>query len=131
MTDHTLCARILRAMTDRNGTGDDKLWWRIGPDGELRFTVDVSDRFAWGTADCEDVPDLDAVAALEAAREDLCAASPDKDATDYTAALYTARRRQERPQGAVYAHMPSDAVRALFDACGPARDVTLTNPVQR
>ena len=102
----------------------DDLWWSVGKDGELHFFIKCSDVFAWGTADAERVI-AETVECLAAAYEDAQGASLD-DGAAYGGALYVARQRQMRPQGAAYPKEP--AVAALFDVCGPEREVGLGNP---
>lgn len=98
----------------------EELLWRV-EGRDVRFAVDVSDVFAWGCADAEDItpPRL---ATLEQAYTDLDAVG----GTRHTAELYAARIRGMRPQGAPY---PTEAAaQALFDACGPERPIGPGNP---
>lgn len=98
------------------------LWYS---DGErITISVDVSDVFAWGGADCEDVTP-ERLPVLAQAMADLKAIHPHDDM--YTVDLYAARIRGERPQGAAYPKERA-ATQALFDACGPEREVGLGNP---
>ncbi len=54
--------------------------------------------------------------------------SSERDTTMHCVAnLFCARVRQLRPQGAMYRFLPS-ATWALFDACGPVREVNRLNP---
>lgn len=96
------------------------LLWHDSPDGS-RFAANVSDVFAWGCADAEDITP-DTVDALEQAHADCRAAG----AEEYTVDLYAARRRGMKPQGAAYPEKPE--AQALFDACGPERQVGFGNP---
>jgi hypothetical protein len=73
--------------------GDDCSWLIWTEDrGELRFAVNCSDTFAWGTADCEDVAehDLDAMAQ----------AKLDSHVDPYWPTLWVARKRKMRPMRA-------------------------------
>jgi hypothetical protein len=111
------------ALAAKADLGGDLLW-RL-EDGRVHLAVDVSDVFAWGGADAEELSP-DRVLLLERAYADLSAISG--AAAAYTVDLFAARLRGMRPQGAAY---PSDAeARALFDACGPERELGLGNPRQ-
>lgn len=104
---------------------DGGLLWRVD-DGQLHLLANVSDVFAWGGADCEPITP-DTLPALEQAYADLKAI----DADEYTAELYAARQRRERPQGAAYPdskHKSWRQISALYDACGPERPLGLGNP---
>ncbi|MEU8968107.1 hypothetical protein AB0D11_02330 [Streptomyces monashensis] len=104
---------------------DGGLFWRVD-DGKLSLYANVSDVFAWGGADAEPITP-DTLPALEKAFTDLKAI----DADLYTAELYAARQRGERPQGAAYPddkHQAWRQISALFDACGPERPLGLGNP---
>lgn len=102
-----------------------ELLWRI-VDGQPEFSADVSDVFAWGGADCEDVTP-DTMPVLEQAFVELKALG----AEEFIADLYAARLRKMRPQGAAYpsgTHKAWREVSALYDACGPERELGLGNP---
>ena len=107
----------------------ESLWWRGSDenavDGELQFYVTCNDFFWWGTADCERITqdDLDA---LEQAFDDAGAVGCREDGPE----LWVARKRGMKPQGAAYKYIP-EAMRPLFDACGPSRESSITNPVGR
>ncbi|MFC1420768.1 hypothetical protein [Streptacidiphilus cavernicola] len=114
---------FLRAAVDlirRADVSSDEILF--GLDGQqIRIAVNVSDVFAWGCADAEDITP-ERLPILEQAWLDCRAV----DADEWTAELYAARVRGMRPQGAAY---PKEAaVAALFDACGPEREVGLGNP---
>jgi len=106
------------------------LWWNVK--GEL--FANCSDTFWWGTADVEEITP-ERLPVLERAYADLIAISD--LATEELAELYAARVRGLRPQGAAYPKAAPDSphwdevqqIIALFDACGPEREVDLTNPV--
>jgi hypothetical protein len=87
----------------------------------ISIAVNVSDVFAWGCADAEDITP-ERLPILERAWRDCEAA----DGGEWIAELYAARVRGMRPQGASYPS--SAAVAALFDACGPERPTGLGNP---
>ncbi|HEY3477936.1 MAG TPA: hypothetical protein VGL02_03470 [Streptomyces sp.] len=104
---------------------DGGLFWRVD-DGQLRLFANISDVFAWGCADLEAITP-EALPALEQAYDDLKAL----DGEGFTAELYAARQRGERPQGAAYPRTTDTAWReisALLDACGPERELGLGNP---
>jgi len=98
---------------------DTLLWWP--KDGGLALWANVSDVFAWGSADAEEIT-LERLPVLRQAFTDLKAVN----ATSWIAELYAARIRSMRPQGAAY---PKEAaLQALFDACGPERTTDMLNP---
>lgn len=97
-----------------------ELLWRFEGD-HVEFSANVSDVFAWGSADLEDITP-DTLPALEQAYADLRAIC----AVEHTAELFAARVRRMRPQGAAYPTvLPAQR---LFDACGPERLTGLGNP---
>ena len=107
----------------------ESLWWRGESgehvnEGELSFYVNCNDFFAWGTADCERITLPDDLDALEEAFADAEAVG----AREEGPTLFAARKRGRRPQGAAYRHLPAE-VKPLYDACGPHRESSLTNPV--
>lgn len=91
-------------------------------DGQrISVAVNVSDVFAWGGADAEDITP-EQLPVLEQAWLDCKSV----DADEWTVELYAAWVRGMRPQGAAY---PKEAaIAALFDACGPERPIGLGNP---
>jgi hypothetical protein len=91
---------------------------------QIHAAVNVSDVFAWGCADAEDVTP-ETLPLLEQACLDLRAIG--RSEVVYTADLYAARVRGMRPQGAAYPKERA-ATQALFDACGPEREIGLGNP---
>lgn len=114
---------FLRATVDlirRADLGGDEIL--LGLRGQqISIAVNVSDVFAWGGADAEDITP-ERLPVLEQAWLDCKAV----DAEEWTVELYAARVRGMRPQGAAY---PKEAdIAALFDACGPQREVGLGNP---
>lgn len=90
----------------------------------LTVSVDVSDVFAWGGSDAEDLTP-ERLPLLAQAVADLRAIHPSDDM--YAVDLYAARLRGMRPQGAAYPKERA-ATQALFDACGPERPTGLGNP---
>ena len=117
--------RVLELFSLSHADAYGDLFWRVD-DGQVRLFANVSDVFAWGGSDCEPITS-ESLPALEQAYTDLKAV----EAEEFTAELYTARQRGMRPQGAAY---PSDTheswrkVSALYDACGPERELGLGNP---
>lgn len=98
----------------------DELGWTVTPD-DIELWANVSDVFAWGGGDAEDIiPER--LPILEQAFTDLKAVG----ATECLAELYAARVRGMRPRGAAYPRKA--AAQALFDACGPERPLGLLNP---
>jgi hypothetical protein len=96
--------------------------WYVDDSGEPRVSLNVNDVFWWGCADSEDVE----VSDLPLFNE--CAASCEAAGDRYVAgALYAARKRGERPQGAFYSYIKPSAWH-LFDAVGPEREVGYGNP---
>lgn len=102
----------------------DEVWWRC--DGEyapVTFFINCNDFFWWGTGDSERLTPEN-IAVLKQAYVDCIAAGDKRGA--WAGLLFCARVRQLRPQGCCY---PKEkAIAALFDACGPKRDVDLGNP---
>lgn len=122
---HAFVIRVLELFSLSHADAYGDLLWRVD-NAEVQLFANVSDVFAWGGADCEPITP-DTLPALEQAYMDLKALG----AEEFTAELYAARQRKQRPQGAAY---PSDAyeswrrVAALYDACGPERPLGLGNP---
>src|SRR4051812_1287044 len=117
--------RVLELFSLSHADAYGDLFWRVD-DGEVRLFANVSDVFAWAGSDCEPIPP-DTLPALEQAYTDLKAI----EAEEFTAELYTARQRGQRPQGAAYPSGTHEAwrkVSALYDACGPERELGLGNP---
>ena len=96
----------------------DDFWWKFDP--ELKFFIRCNDVFAWGYSDVEGIETEKDLADLNQAYE---------DSRLFGAELYAARRRGMRPQGAFYYHFDEDLA-ALFDACGPYREVGFGNPYE-
>lgn len=118
--------RVLEIFSLSHADAYDDLLWRVD-DGQIHLSANVSDVFAWGAADAEEITP-ERLPDLERTYADLKAI----DSQDYTAALYAARIRHMRPQGAAYPGRKLNdhwrEVVALFDACGPRREVGLGNP---
>lgn len=100
------------------------------------FGVLVNDVFWWGTGDVEEVPPtalnelVDAFAVVvDWSRGASATELREVDVIAVADALYAARRRGLRPQGAYYSFVPR-ALRPTFDACGAPRDVDVTNPCE-
>lgn len=119
-----------------------KRWitWRC--DGEcapVTFFVERNDLFYWGCADGEELT-ADNLRVLKQSGDDLYAISQEVAGDDEVSAaveraglmcavpaLFCARVRRMRPQGAYYSFVPERAW-PLFDACGPEREVGVGNP---
>jgi hypothetical protein len=114
------------SMSHADSYGD--VFWRV--DGfELKLYANVSDVFAWGGSDCEEIT-RETLPELERAYSDLKAVGGES----FTAELYAARVRRMRPQGIAYPRADDEAapaVAALLDACGPERTVDQGNPKER
>ncbi|MER6492651.1 hypothetical protein [Streptomyces griseorubiginosus] len=122
-TETPFVTRVLEIFAAADAHGE--LLWHIA-DGQPQFSANVSDVFAWGGADCEPITP-ETLPVLEQALADLRAIG----AEDFVADLYAARLRQMRPQGAAYpsgTHKAWREVSALYDACGPERELGLGNP---
>jgi hypothetical protein len=118
MTDDFVL-RVLKAFEFDN---TDSLWWRFDGD-KVRLFAQCSDFFEWGTADLEEILPED-VDLLEQCVKDVI----ELDRTNmYAGELFAARKRKQRPQGACYKNLP-ESLWPLFDACGPERERSLTNP---
>ena len=72
--------------------------WVIWDDQLIHFSIICNDVFFWGCADCEDIATDDDIALLDKCFEDT---------EMHGEALYCARRRKERPQGAFYKYLNS------------------------
>lgn len=103
----------------------DEVWWHTtGGTVAPTLVVKCSDIFAWGCADCEPITPEN-IHYLEAAIRE-CLALPGFAGVGYIGQLFCAKARGLRPQGAAYPKAPE--VAALFDACGPKREVNFGNP---
>lgn len=85
----------------------------------------VSDVFAWGSADLEEItPD-----AIDVLRQAFEALKPyGLEGLSELPVLYAARVRGMRPQGAYFDYVTIPEVRQLLMDCGPQRDVSMLNP---
>ncbi|MFD5814377.1 hypothetical protein [Streptomyces sp. NPDC127038] len=123
--DPAFVTRVLEIFSMSHADAYDDLLWRVD-NGTVHLNANVSDVFAWGGADCEPITP-DTLPVLEQAYADLKALG----AEGFTAELYAARQRSQRPQGAAYPDARDPAwreVSALYDACGPERELGLGNP---
>lgn len=113
---------------------NDFLMWYIDPTSDednLILSMNCNDCFYWGTSDDEEItPETFDV--LKQSIEDIKAID-DELGMLYVNCLYAARVRGMRPQGAAYP-VNEDAIPnckeiwKLFDACGPEREESITNP---
>lgn len=90
-------------------------------DSNLEFSVLCSDFFYWGCADMEDIETEEDIDLLERCFQDTLS---------FGGYLYCARKREMRPQGAYYKHLPKN-IWHLFDECGPERPTDIGNPKER
>lgn len=95
-------------------------WWNC----DLHFFINCNDIFAWGCADAEAVSEADLPALTECVNDCKAVGCCEDDAM----LLFISRKREMRPQGAVYKHLCTPSY-ALFNACGPHRESCLGNPI--
>lgn len=109
------CQRVLDAVAFDDC---DMIWWRTDSEyAPITFFVNCNDLFAWATADAEDVTPEN-IHLLEQSIKDVRAID---DCSQMAGSLFCCRARKLRPQGAAY---PKDErLWALFDECGPDRDI--------
>jgi hypothetical protein len=107
-------------------------WWAdYTAADEVKCTLNCNDVFFWGCADSEAVEPAD-LPLLREAHGQLEALPPEDGQkhhgyTAYAEVLYCAKKRQMRPQGALYETLPK-ATWPLFNACGPHRPAEFGNP---
>lgn len=106
----------------------ESIWWRTdGKCAPVTYFVGCNDLFWWGSADAEELTP-ERLPILQAALN-ACGEATSEDESigwKWGTALFCARVRGERPQGAAY---PNDRrLWPLFDACGPERPKQLGNP---
>ena len=102
------------------------LGWETTP--TLAFYVRCNDVFVWGGADVEAITPAD-LPDLHAAWRDCRVA--DDEGSAYWPELWVARKRHQRPQGAILHNLQASGDRALplFLTAGPPRPVGPGNPV--
>ncbi len=103
--------RILSLIAEYDINGE--IFWST----DFEFFVNCNDVFFWGCADAEPIS-AETLDDLEKALKET-----ELDGCN----LYCARRREMRPQGALYKYLEKKNW-PLFDACGPKRDVGFGNP---
>ena len=114
---------IKRILSAFSGEAYDLLMWREKPDGTFEFSANVSDVFYWGTADAEDITPEN-LEVLEEAKADIMAI--DSWQMSELAALFAARVRNLRPQGAMSKYYEPEIL-PLFEAL-PERERDIFNP---
>lgn len=127
--------RVMRVFDGFDGPSTDSIWWRTDEEyAPFTIFVNCNDVFMWGCADCEPLTPAN-IGEMERAVADCIAATRGKSywgergTSVFAPMLFCARVRGMRPQGAAYPEGGDHAgVRALFDACGPERDVGVGNP---
>lgn len=87
----------------------------------VEFFVFCSDAFYWGTADLEPIISENDIDLLEKSFE---------EGGDDGALLYCCRKRECRPQNAMYEYIDKDKW-PLFDQTGPQREIDTFNPKER
>ena len=110
LTDSSI-KRLLRLISENEEW--ESLFWHT----DLNFLMNCNDMFYWGCADAEDI--------TNESLDELARAFQDSE--DHGAALYCARQRGMRPQGAFYSYVDESDWR-LFHACGPHRETGPGNP---
>lgn len=93
----------------------------------LDFFALCNDVFYWGCADMEMFTSQEDVDLYECTIKDC--KNLYSLGESHAVSLYVARKRKMRPQGAVYCHI-NPALHALFDACGPEREINAGNPIK-
>lgn len=112
MSDEKLFIKIMKVMADADMCND--VFW----DCSLSVHVNCNDVFGWGCADAETIENEEDLAIFVQAA---------KDSEAYCDALYCARKRGMRPQGA-YIKLAPDDIKNLFKDCGPERRIDILNP---
>ena len=124
ISDPEIYTEVFRIFSHGDAAAREDLLWRVSDDGAFRFAVLCNDVFMWGSADAEEINTPEDVALLRQTYDDCHAIDP------YNwiwSMLYCARKRQMRPQGAMYKHVDDQFVE-FFSACGPERETGLGNP---
>lgn len=103
-------------------------------DYTVDFYANCSDLFYWATSDAEQITEAN-FEILRQSYQDLKSITSDHKffECDWFGALFCARVRNMRPQGAFYKHIP-EVFRQLFDEAGPEREVDMSpfgNPMSR
>lgn len=123
--DLSFVTRVLEIFSLTHADSYSDLFWRVD-NGKLRLYANVSDVFSWGGSDVEEIT-AETLPELERAYVDLKAIGGES----FLAVLYAARLRRTRPQGAAYpgeADKAGQAVADLYNACGPERAISESNP---
>lgn len=119
--------RLLRA-TGFDYTED--IWWREDDQGDLRVFVNISDVFAWGMADLEEITEENLQSLLDTYAE--AEAVTGRHRATWASGLFAARQRQMRPQGAYVNLAQGDEHgqwwRDQFMAAGAERETGIGNP---
>ena len=113
--------KVLRFHSENDIEG--MLYWWVEKD-ELKFAVLCSDLFWWGTSDHEELT-IENFSLFEQSVEECQKSDPVLGAIN-GCGLFASRIRKMRPQGAAYPEQKE--LWPLFDACGPEREISITNP---
>lgn len=130
--DLNFILRVLRVMSDVDCCDD--LWWNMNDEcATISFFINCSDVFWWATSDYEEITPHN-IDELEKVVTDIQELADDNYHTKMSILrcaplLFISRVRKMRPQGAYYKFFDRK-LWALFDACGPEREINLVNPVK-
>lgn len=129
----------LKALTEWVCETDSEFYWVECDDGICRPAINVNDVFSWACAEGETVYGKDLPDIRKAIDDVATAMGKDTFSTIYGPMLWVARKNKLRPQGAAYpaakcigdAQYDWEALRVLFDECGPERKLGMGNPRPR
>lgn len=129
----------LKALTEWVYETDAEFYWIKCDDEICRPVINVNDVFSWACAEGEIVHSKDLPDIRKAIGDVTTAMGSDVLATIYGPMLWAARKNKIRPQGAAYpkadcvgdARYDWEALRVLFDECGPERKLGIGNPLPR
>lgn len=109
---------------------NDELFIYLDDDENVILSANCSDLFYWGAADSEIITAADLPLLRSTQKELMNYFTHVSLAGEWLASLYSARKRNMRPQGAQYQYIP-EKIAHLFDACGPERMTGIGNPTSR
>lgn len=120
------------------GDQKDDLKWMVRDD-KLKFFINSNDIFTWAVSDAEEIKSQEDIELLEKSIEDCKKYCIDFESEIYNrmrgeevgTILFCCRKKQMRPQGALYKELVSPSLWHLFDKCGPERESGIGNPADR